>query len=526
MAKCLNDSISVTDMKYHVTTFGCQMNEADSQRLASEMERLGLRATDAREEADVLVVNTCVVRQSAEDRAYSYLHSIKPFKRDNPNVIIGVMGCLVGVRGNTPMRKKFPFVDVFMAPSDPQPMVDLLLQRDGRALAERETAERFALQDEEVGPAAVVGPAAGLAQDPTTGQPGGWPYMQLPEHERGRRVTANVPIVYGCSHACAFCIIPFRRGVERSRRIGEIAAEVRSLVEQGVKEVTLLGQIVDRYGYDLLGDEYAIRAYNPGAASGRPSQTLPVRTPMAELLRVLNDIDGLERIRFLTSHPNWMTDELLDAVRELPKVMPHIEVPVQAGDDDVLQRMRRGYTADDYRALIQRIREKAPGCGIATDIIVGFCGETEAQFQRTYDLLEELRLDVIHIAKYSTRPNTTAERNLVDDVPEEEKERRWQALNDQHERITAEINARFAGQMVEVLVEDKHKGRWRGRTPSNKLVFFEDQDETRDWRGRLANVKINWTGAWSMQGTLDLDAAPGTPQPAIVPIQAIEPATA
>lgn len=473
-------------MKYHVTTFGCQMNEADSQRLASEMEKLGLRATDRREEADVLVVNTCVVRQSAEDRAYSYLQSIRPLKRDKPDVIIGVMGCMVGVRGNALLRKKLPFVDVFMAPSDPQPMVDLLLQREGRALAERETAERFALQNEDV----------------SVGQAGSAPYVLLPEHERGRRVTANVPIVYGCSHACSFCIIPFRRGVERSRPLSDIVAETRSLVAQGVREVTLLGQIVDRYGYDLLGNDYAIRAYNPGAASGRPSQKLPIRTPLADLLRRLNDIDGLERIRFLTSHPNWMTDELLDAVRELPKVMPHIEVPVQAGDDDVLQRMRRGYTADDYRALIQRIREKVPGCSIATDIIVGFCGETEAQFMRTYDLLEELRLDVVHIAKYSPRPNTTAARNLADDVPEEEKERRWQALNAQHERITAEINARYEGQTVEVLVEDRHKGRWRGRTPSNKLVFFEDADTSRDWRGQLVNVCITWTGPWSMQGAL------------------------
>ncbi|MCS7059907.1 MAG: MiaB/RimO family radical SAM methylthiotransferase [Anaerolineae bacterium] len=485
-------------MKYHVTTFGCQMNEADSQRLASEMEKLGLRATDKREEADVLVVNTCVVRQSAEDRAYSYLQSIRPLKRDNPNVVIGVMGCMVGVRGALPnggdgLGKKLPFVDVFMPPSDPRPMVDFLLQREGRALIERETAERFALQDE---------------QDGSRRDIGALPFL-LPAHERGRRVTANVPIVYGCSHACSFCIIPFRRGVERSRPIPEIVAEVRALVEQGIKEVTLLGQIVDRYGYDLLGDDYAIRAYNPGAASGRPSQVLPIHAPLVDLLRQINDIDGLMRIRFLTSHPNWMTDELLDAVRELPKVMPHIEVPVQAGDDDVLHRMRRGYTADDYRALVERIRDKVPGCSIATDVIVGFCGETEAQFMRTYDLLEELRLDVIHIAKYSPRPHTTAARNFADDVPEEEKERRWQMLNDQHERISTQINARYQGQMVEVLVEDQHKGRWRGRTPTNKLVFFEDPDPNRDWRGRLVNVRITWTGPWSLQGIpVELPAAP------------------
>jgi tRNA-2-methylthio-N6-dimethylallyladenosine synthase len=374
-----------------------------------------------------------------------------------------------------------------MAPSEPAPMVDFLLQREGKAFLEAETQERFALQDGDFANGAGAQHAAPLQ-------------MVLPAHEVGRRVTANVPIVYGCSHACAFCIIPFRRGAERSRPASEIVAEIESLVQQGVKEVTLLGQIVDRYGYDLLGDDFAIRSYNPGAASGNPSQTIPMHTPMVDLLQRVNDIAGLERVRFLTSHPNWMTDDLLDAVNGLPKVMPHIEVPVQAGDDDVLLRMKRGYTSDDYRRLIERIRAKVPNAGIATDIIVGFCGETEAQFMKTHDLLEELKLDVIHLAKYSTRPHTTAARNLVDDVPEEEKHRRFLALEAQHERLTGEINQRFMNQTVEVLVESDHKGKWRGRTPENKLVFFEDT--TQDWRGRLAPVQVDWTGPWSMQGRL------------------------
>jgi tRNA-2-methylthio-N6-dimethylallyladenosine synthase len=482
-------------MKYHVATFGCQMNEADTQRLASELEKLGLSATESREEADVLVLNTCVVRQGAEDKALSYLHMIRPLKRDNPNKVVGVMGCLVGVRGNTPLKKTFPWIDVFMAPSEPAPMVDFLLQREGKAFIEEETRQRFALQDGELPshPSTASSPRLRLdsVQDAA---------LILPAHEVGRRVTANVPIVYGCSHACTFCIIPFRRGAERSRPADEIVAEIESLVQQGVKEVTLLGQIVDRYGYDLLGDDYVIRSYNPGAASGNPSQNIPMHTPMVDLLQRVNDIAGLERVRFLTSHPNWMTDDLLDAVRELPKVMPHIEVPVQAGDDEVLLRMKRGYTSDDYRRLIERIRAKVPNAGIATDIIVGFCGETEAQFMKTHDLLEELKLDVIHLAKYSTRPHTTASRNLVDDVPEEEKHRRFLALEAQHERITAEINQRFMNQTVEVLVESDHKGKWRGRTPENKLVFFEDT--TQDWRGRLAQVQVDWAGPWSMQGRL------------------------
>ncbi len=467
-------------MRYHITTFGCQMNEADSQRLASELEKLGLRATENRAEADVLVVNTCVVRQSAEDKALSYLNTIKPLKQRRPDLVVGVMGCLVGVRGNTPLQRAFPWVDVFMAPSEPAPLVNFLLQREGKRLAEEETQARFALQD---------------GASPELARAGGF---RLPAHEVGKRVSVNVPIVYGCSHACTFCIIPFRRGVERSRPMDEIVSEVRDLVAQGVKEVTLLGQIVDRYGYDLLGEDYAIKRYNPGAASGVPSSAIPLHTPLVELLRRVSEIEGLLRVRFLTSHPNWMTDELLDAVRELPKVMPHIEVPVQAGDDEVLARMRRGYTSDDYRRLIARIREKIPNVAIATDVIVGFCGETEEQFMHTYELLEELRLDVVHLAKYSPRPHTVAAREFADDVPPEEKERRFRLLEAQHERITREINQQYVGQTVEVLVDGEHKGKWRGRTPQNKLVFFEDR--SRNWLGQLAHVTITWAGAWSMQG--------------------------
>lgn len=436
-------------MKYHLHIFGCQMNEADAQRVGSELEKIGLTYTDHARDADVIVLDTCVVRQSAEDRAYSYIQTLKPIKAQRPDAVITVMGCMVGVKSNGALKKQFPWVDVFMPPSETAPLVNYLRQREAFALLEEETRQRHALQDGE---------------------------LILPAHERGKLVAAHIPIVYGCSHACTFCIIPFRRGVERSLLVGHIAQEVRSLAEQGVKEVTLLGQIVDRYGKDF---------------SDGPD--------LSDLLRVINGIDGIERIRFLTSHPNWMNDKLLDTVAELPKVCEHIEVPVQAGDDEVLCNMRRNYTADGYRRLIDKIRAKIPNTSIATDIIVGFPGETEAHFQHTYDLLEELRLDVAHLAKYSPRPNTVAERNMIDDVPEEEKERRWRVLNDQHERISAGINRRYQDQVIEVLVEDQHKGKWRGRTRTNKLVFFEDE---RDWRGQLVNVKIEKTGPWSMNGTI------------------------
>jgi tRNA-2-methylthio-N6-dimethylallyladenosine synthase len=213
----------------------------------------------------------------------------------------------------------------------------------------------------------------------------------------------------------------------------------------------------------------------------------------------MQEVDGIERIRFLTSHPNWMTDELLESVAEYPKVMPHIEVPVQAGDDEVLANMRRGYTADDYRRLVERIREKIPGVAIATDIIVGFPGESEAQFQHTYDLLEELRLDVAHLARYSPRPGTVSERRMPDDIPDAEKWLRFRLLEAQHERISGEINARYLGESVEVLFEEQVRGRWRGRTPTNKLVFVEAEEEL---RGQVRRVQVTWSGPWSMQARL------------------------
>lgn len=289
-------------------------------------------------------------------------------------------------------------------------------------------------------------------------------------------------MVYGCNWVCTFCIIPSRRGPERSRPADEILAHVRSLVEQGVREITLLGQIVDRYGYDR-GEHDAL----------------------ADLLHRLDRVDGLERIRFLTSHPNFMTDRLLEAVAELPKVMEHIEVPVQAGDDTVLARMKRGYTVDDYRRLVDRIRRRIPGAAIHTDIIVGFCGETEAQFQGTHDLLAELRLDKAHIAKYSTRPGTVASKLLLDDVPDDEKERRRKAIDDLQHGVCGAINAGHVGRTVEVLVDGRDKQRWRGRTRTNKLIFFDDP---RPLLGRLVDVEVTWAGPWSMIGrAVDAPAA-------------------
>jgi tRNA-2-methylthio-N6-dimethylallyladenosine synthase len=436
-------------MKYHIWTEGCQMNVADSQRVGSSLEHLGYSFTEKIEEADVIVLNTCVVRQSAEDKAIGRLSSLLPLKRQNPNLVINLMGCLVGVRGAEKLRERLPYVDVFSPPSDPGPLVSYLSQGEIRTLENSETTRRFLMMDDE---------------------------LILPQHERGQLVSAHVPVVYGCSHACTFCIIPFRRGIERSRPVGDIVAEIRSLAAQGVKEVTLLGQIVDRYGKDI---------------SDGPN--------LAGLLRVVHEVEGIERIRFLTSHPNYFGEDLMDAVADLPKVMPHIEVPIQAGDDEVLLNMKRGYSQREYRELVEKIRNKIPDCSIATDIIVGFPGETEVHFMETYRVLADLKLDVAHLARYSSREGTVATRRMDDNVTNEEKMRRFRMLEELQENIVAEINKKYLGQTVEVLFEDKVKNRWKGRTPTNKLVFVESDD---DLKSKILPVTVTWTGPWSMQANL------------------------
>ena len=436
-------------MKYHIWTEGCQMNVADSQRLASALEALGYEATEKPENADVVVLNTCMVRQSAEDRALGRLGSLKPAKKKNPDMIIALMGCMVGYKDPKPLRKKLPWVDVFAPPSNPKPIVDYIISRQIAAENNAEAAAGFEWKSGEI---------------------------LLPKPQQGTAVSAYVPIVYGCSHACAYCIIPYKRGAERSRDPEEILEHARSLAAQGVKEITLLGQIIDRYGLDR-----------------------PDYPKLPELLRRIHDIEGLERIRFLTSHPNWMTDDLLKTVAELPKVMSHIEVPAQSGSDAVLESMRRGYTDAQYRDLIAKIRDTIPNVSIGTDIIVGFCGETEAQFEETVRHLSDLKLNVVHLARYSPRTGTLSERTMPDDVSEEEKWRRFRVIEKLQEDIAAEYHEKLLGQTVRVMFEEKKHRRWLGRTENMDLVFA---DSDNDLTGQILPVKINWTSPWTMGGEL------------------------
>ena len=426
------------------------MNEADSRHLGSQLEALGYGQTEKAEDADLVVMNTCVVRQQAEDRAVGRLHHVEALKKHNPDLTVGLMGCMVGMREAKRLKEQFPFVDVFMPPSDTEPLMQFLDEQglhDGAKLTEtRDKAVMNAVQDEE--------------------------YI-LPALQRQSTVLANVPIVLGCSHACTFCIIPYRRGAERSRTREEIVREVQKLTSQGVREVMLLGQIVDRYGCDFEHD------YD-----------------LADLLYDVAENEHLQRVRFLTGHPNYMTDKIVRAVRDIPKACPHFEVPVQAGNDKVLEEMRRGYTAQEFREVVARIRAIIPDAAINTDIIVGFPGETHEEFMDTYNLLEELELDKVHLAKYSERPKTIAARQMPDDVSEEEKEERRLMIDQLVEGIVTRKNEKYQDQRVEVLVESQVKGKWRGRTPDNRLVFIDD---ARDLLGAVVTAKVNWAGPWSLQ---------------------------
>ena len=425
---------------YHIWTIGCQMNTADSERLASALEQLGLESADNAKDADVVVLNSCVVRQSAENKVVGNLGAVSRLKKQNPDRVIALMGCMVGPKSDQ-LARRFPYVDVFMRPQQFEPLLDLIGERQGL--------------DWE----GCVGTLA-----PTL--PG---------------VACHVPIIHGCDLMCTFCIIPYRRGRQVSRPVDEVAREVELLVSRGVREVTVLGQTVDAYGHDL-----------PDEDGGRPD--------LSTLLTRLNDVDGLDRVRFLTSHPNFMSRRIIEAVAELPKVCEHINLPVQAGDDEVLARMHRNYTRTDYIALVEEIRDTVPGASLSTDIIVGFSGETDAQFRRTLDLLEQLRMDKVHCAAYSTRPGTIADRTMEDDVPQAEKVTRREQVDALQQKILTEVNSELVGSEFEVLVEGRNKGKWQGRTRSNKLVFFPINDDDGDRLGELVNVRVERAGPWSLQG--------------------------
>jgi tRNA-2-methylthio-N6-dimethylallyladenosine synthase len=431
--------------RFHIITQGCQMNVRDSEAMAGLLAQLGYAATDDPADADVIILNTCTVREGAEDRAYGRLGQLRSLKRRRPGLLLGVAGCLVQQERERVLERA-PWLDLVFGVHNIHRLPDLLREaRDGCMPAyevwDRSDRDR--------------------------------PLPVLPAHRAGG-VRGFVNIIHGCNKFCTFCIVPHVRGRERSVSPENVVAEVGALAVQGVREVTLLGQNVDSYGHDL----------SP-------------RVDLAALLELVHGVDGIERIRFTTSHPRDMTRRLIETVARLPKACEHIHLPVQAGDDEILRRMHRAYTAGQYRETADAVRAEMPLASLTTDIIVGFPGETEEAFERTLRFVEDVRFDAVNTAMYSPRGGTPAAA-YPDQVADEDKRRRLAALNRLQERIAAEINVALIGATPEVLVEEQgRKGGVLGRTRTNKIVTFDGGTEL---IGRTLPVEIVEAGSWVLRG--------------------------
>ncbi|MEB3268662.1 MAG: tRNA (N6-isopentenyl adenosine(37)-C2)-methylthiotransferase MiaB [Leptolyngbya sp.] len=446
--------------RYHITTFGCQMNKADSERMAGILDDMGFSFTEDPNDADVVLYNTCTIRDNAEQKVYSYLGRQAKRKHEQPDLTLIVAGCVAQQDGEALLRR-VPELDLVMGPQHANRLQDLLTQVfDGNQVVATEPVH--------------------IMEDIT-------------KPRRDSRVTAWVNVIYGCNERCTYCVVPGVRGVEQSRTPEAIRAEMEALGQQGYREITLLGQNIDAYGRDLPGI----------TPEGRRQHTL------TDLLYYVHDVPGVERIRFATSHPRYFTERLIQACAELPKVCEHFHIPFQSGDNDVLKAMARGYTQEKYRRIIDTIRAYMPDAAISADAIVGFPGETEAQFENTLKLVADIGFDQLNTAAYSPRPNTPA---AVWDgqLSEAEKSDRLQRLNHLVAQRAAERSQRYAGRVEEVLVEDvnpKDPRQVMGRTRGNRLTFFAGNID--DLRGQTVAVRITEVRAFSLTGeALSLVAAP------------------
>ncbi|MGE5335147.1 MAG: MiaB/RimO family radical SAM methylthiotransferase [Nitrososphaerota archaeon] len=511
--------MSAAEGKYHIWTVGCQMNMADTQRVSGILENLGWEESPTMEGANLVVLNTCSVREQPEKRAHGQLSLLKHAKRHRSDLLVAMMGCMVGnSRQVEEMKQRYPVVDLFFKVEQADILPEFLEERwtplagegcvDVADMGAPRTIGLSAplpmLQTDQGLPEAPVEIPVSSPQDNRhLGHDGHASGAMASNFRPGSRElhypsagqiavktpspTAWLPVILGCNKVCSYCIVPSRRGRERSRPMAELLAEARTLTDGGARELTLLGQTVEAYGLDLPG-----------------------QGDLGDLMEQLSEIETLKRIRFMTSYPPHMTDKMIHQMAALPKVCDHVNIPVQHGDDGMLQRMRRGYTLAEYRTLIGKLRAWWPGVSLSTDIIVGFCGETDEEFQHTLDLLEEIRFDVVHVAMYSPRPGTLSFK-WEDDVPLEVKRQRLHAIEAMQERISQELNAPYVGRVEEVLIESHQvaggQHQWRGRTRTNKLVFLPAtkpgtaEDAGGKVRpGDLVLTHIDRATAWSLQG--------------------------
>ena len=501
--------------RFHVWTLGCQMNRSDSEEMAGRLLTAGCEEAESVETADLVVINTCAIREGAEQKVIGRQGHLARLKAANPAMRVVLTGCAVREAERSGLARRYPAVDLFLRPDEEPELIDRL----GLASAQGAITTLGAVGATTTVGRTVVGVADGLSATRARAMGEG-------TVARDSTISAWLPIIYGCDKTCTYCIVPFSRGPERSRPFDDIVDEARVLAGAGYREVTLLGQNVNSYGHDLP-PEPRFAHVDAERWAGRRLD-LHGRPDLAELIRAIDGLrtaDGhpaIPRLRFVTSHPWDLSDRLIAALADCPSVCEHLHLPVQSGDDAVLRRMGRQYTVEHYRERLDRIREAVPGITVSTDVIVGFCGETEAQFERTLALLEDVRYDQVFAAAYSARPGTPAT-HLADDVPPDDKRRRLNRLLAVQEEIGLERNRAWLGRTVDVLVDaatpasghghdaDEHPEvpssgtRLSGRTRGNKLVHLEGDAAL---IGREVLVRIDHAGPYALRGSLVIDARP------------------
>ncbi len=421
--------------KVYVETYGCQMNVADTEVVTAILTRAGYGCVGTPEEADVILINTCAVREKAEERVIGRAAQLSGLRARKPDLTIGILGCMAQHLAAS-LPKRAPFVDLVMGPDSYQRLPDILAQTSNEALLD----VRLSRVENYVGIDAA----------------------------RKSGTNAWVTIIRGCDKFCTFCIVPYVRGRERSLDPSEVLRQVTQIASEGFKEVTLLGQTVNSYRF--------------------------LQTDFADLLRAVAAVDGIERVRFTSPYPKDFTDRVIEALADLPEVCPALHLPVQSGSETQLERMQRGYSVTEYRDLVARLRTAVPDLSLSTDIIVGFCGESDQDFRRTVELMEEMRFDSAYMFKYSERSGTAAHRKLADDVPEELKQERLREIIELQEQISLEVNQQWLGKSVQILVEGNSKRKTEegspnrfGRSAHGKVVVFPEQAEANSMRSVLVD---------------------------------------
>ncbi|APQ96284.1 tRNA (N6-isopentenyl adenosine(37)-C2)-methylthiotransferase MiaB [Clostridium botulinum] len=447
----MNEILNTKDInvigEFFIETWGCQMNEEDSEKLSGMLKKEGYIRTEEREDADVIIFNTCCVRENAELKVYGNLGILKGLKSKNPNLIIAVTGCMMQQKGMAEtIKKKFPFVDIIIGTHNLHNFPNYLneVKKKDTSVLKIQEKENSIIENMPI--------------------------------DRKNSMKAFVTIMYGCNNFCTYCIVPYVRGRERSRTPENIEAEIKKLISEGYKEITLLGQNVNSYGKDL-----------------EPNVTF------AELLKRVNNIEGLERVRFMTSHPKDLTDDVIEAIAKCDKLCEQIHLPVQSGSSEILKKMNRHYDREKYLDVVSKIKKLIPNVALSTDIIVGFPGETEKDFEETLSLVKEVEYDSAFTFLYSIRKGTPAAK-FEDQVPEDVKHKRFNRLVEVLNEISAKKNKAYEGKIEEVLVEGTSKNdenKLMGRTRTGKLVnFIGDKDSI----GELVNVKIIKANSFSLTG--------------------------